>query len=79
MEQRTNRQRARVAELTLIAGYGSTDVRLEPDCPVIDALTDLRHFCDARGLEFGNLDRIAHGHYLAELEETRNGDEARQA
>lgn len=34
---------------------------------VTDALCDLRHLCDAHGLDFGNLDRIGYGHYQAEL------------
>lgn len=33
---------------------------------VIDALTDLRHWCDARGWDVAALDRVAHDHYLAE-------------
>ncbi len=36
---------------------------------VCDLLTDLRHYCDEQGLDFGAEDRTAHGHYLAELAE----------
>ena len=34
-----------------------------------DLLADARHFCDRFGLCYGDLDRTAHRHYLAELEE----------
>ena len=34
---------------------------------LIDLLADARHWCDAHGRCFGDLDRIAHEHYLAEL------------
>jgi hypothetical protein len=33
---------------------------------VIDILADLRHLCDKRGWDFGDLDRIAYGHYCTE-------------
>lgn len=35
---------------------------------VIEALTDLRHFCAKYGLTFTDLDRYAHEHYLRETE-----------
>ena len=41
------------------------------DEDVIDALTDLRHYCDQQDLSFWNRDAIAHDHYLAELEDER--------
>lgn len=34
---------------------------------LIDLLADARHWCDAHGRCFGDLDRVAHDHYLAEL------------
>jgi hypothetical protein len=40
----------------------------DPECSVIDILTDLRHYCDREGLDMGHLDRIARGHYLVECE-----------
>jgi len=44
----------------------------EPGEPgVIDLLADLRHYCDAHKLDFANLDRIAYGHYTAEVGEAR--------
>jgi len=36
------------------------------DEQVIDCLTDLRHFCDAYGLDFADLDHIAYNHYIEE-------------
>ncbi len=41
---------------------------IEAETNVIDLLTDLRHYCDRERLCLGDLDRIAHGHYTAELE-----------
>jgi hypothetical protein len=66
-----NRARGKRAQKALRRAYGRSEVRLEPDCAVIDALTDLRHFCDTMQLDFGNCDRIAHDHYLSELAEAR--------
>lgn len=36
---------------------------------VIDILSDLRHLCDMRGWDFGELDRIAYQHYVPEKRE----------
>lgn len=46
--------------------YGDT-----PETDITDLLADIRHFCDANGLDFANLDRMAYQHYLAELGEER--------
>lgn len=35
-------------------------------CGLIDFLADARHWCDLHGHCFGDLDRIAYGHYAAE-------------
>ena len=40
----------------------------EDETAVIDMLTDLRHYCDAAGLCFGDLDHLAYIHYAAERE-----------
>ena len=37
------------------------------DCALRDVLTDLRHFCDINGLDFGAIDERAHDEYLEEL------------
>ncbi len=41
----------------------------DPGAAVTDVLADLRHFCDRHSLDLGSLDKLAHSHYLAELEE----------
>ncbi len=38
---------------------------------LIDLLADARHWCDRKELCFGDLDRMAHQHYLAELSDER--------
>ncbi|MFO0901196.1 MAG: hypothetical protein U0836_27535 [Pirellulales bacterium] len=35
---------------------------------LVDLLADARHWCDREERDFGKLDRLAHEHYLAELE-----------
>lgn len=72
-----NEKRAARAKRALCHVYGRAEVRLEPECAVIDILTDLRHFCDSARLAFGELDRIAHGHYVSERGEARHGDSTR--
>lgn len=37
-----------------------------------DLLADARHWCDQRNLSYGDVDRLAHQHYLAEREENRS-------
>lgn len=37
---------------------------------VSDILANLRHYCDAHGFDFAELDRAAHQHYLHELKFT---------
>ena len=66
----TNEERAnRVGQLleAFRNAHGDSGTSAEED--VIDFLTDLRHFCDRTELNLGDLDRIAHGHYLAGLDE----------
>lgn len=38
------------------------------DC-VRDLLTDLRHYCDTYGIDFGYEDDVAHDNYLSELKD----------
>ena len=40
----------------------------------MDLLTDARHWCDLNGQSFGELDRRAHQHYLAEIHETKRSN-----
>lgn len=41
---------------------------------IIDLLTDARHWCDRNGEDFAALDRIAHQHYLAELNDEQHDE-----
>jgi hypothetical protein len=41
------------------------------DEAVIDLLADLRHFCEARRIDYGSCDRIAQRHFEAETGEQR--------
>jgi hypothetical protein len=57
-----NRARAR-----RIATILQTTNMYEPGLTgAIDLLSDLRHYCDSQGLDFGLCDRRAYDHYLAE-------------
>jgi len=59
------------AEAALAVFFDLEDA--DPGAAVTDVLADLRKFCDQHGLCFGDLDRTAYQHYLAELEEKRHG------
>ena len=39
----------------------------DPAQDAAELLADIRHFCDRRGLAYHELDRRAHGYYLAEV------------
>jgi hypothetical protein len=56
-----------IAKRALVAAYNEEN---EPNICIIDLLADLRHICDAAGLDFGALDHDAYQHYCAELFET---------
>ncbi len=60
-----NDQRSALAEKTL-APYGPKTEGI--DTAITDALANFRHLCDREGLCYGDLDRMAHVHYLEELE-----------
>lgn len=66
-----NKETARRAKLTaavigLRAEMGGQHIEHERDDIVADLLADLRHYCDAHGLDFADLDRRAYGNYTAE-------------
>lgn len=61
-EKAKNRRKVERANRALTI-YG---VRTEGDAAVIDLLADLRHFCEARGMDFDDLNRIAGNHYTDE-------------
>ncbi len=57
--------RVAVIERILRSHCGTDSVNPEQD--VADILADLRHYCDAHGLAYHELDRKAHGFYVAEV------------
>ncbi len=63
----TNAARAERLDAVL-RGYDSDDTDRGS---LIDLLADARHWCDRRGECFGDLDLVAHDHYLAELSDER--------
>jgi hypothetical protein len=58
--------RVALVERILETNYG-TDFLIDPEQDAAEILADLRHYCDAHGLAFHELDRKAHGFYLAEV------------
>ncbi len=40
---------------------------------LIDFLADARHWCDQHALSYAQLDRLAHSHYLAEVNDSKGG------
>ena len=56
-----------IAKRALCAGYEAGEE--DPEASIGDLLADLRHLCDALGLDFGELERRGYGYYVAELED----------
>lgn len=63
----TNTERVRRFETSLTRYCDDHDTVAN----LIDLLADARHWCDLHQQCYGDLDRIAHYHYLAELSEER--------
>jgi len=68
----TNKMRARRALKALNAyralmGLDRTTGGAMLDESVIDILTDLRHLCNQKGLDFKGVDRCAESHFLVEV------------
>lgn len=61
----TNTERAAKAaeKVKGYAGEKADDVGAD----VVDLLVDLRHYCDAEGLDFGRLNRAARNHHEEEV------------
>jgi len=57
--------RVELVERMLKINYG-TDPLIDPEQDAAELLADLRHYCDAHGLAFHELDRKAQGFYVAE-------------
>ena len=53
-----------IAKRAIIAGYEAGEN--DPEACIADLLADLRHLCDALGLDFADLDERAYGHYVDE-------------
>jgi hypothetical protein len=54
----------------LLEHYGDDD----PADRLVDMLADARHWCDLNGQSFWELDRRAHKHYLAEIDENNRSN-----
>src|SRR5688572_15254897 len=56
--------------VVVLSDYGTDNTYV--GC-LTDFLTDARHWCDRNKQCFGDIDRMAHQHYLAELHDERQG------
>ena len=61
----TNDERALKAALKVKGYAGENADDIEAD--VCDMLVDLRHYCDAVGLDFGRINRTARNHHEEEV------------
>lgn len=69
----TNKDRIRWARKALDKHAELTCSETEaPETQAIDLLCNLRHWCDAVGVNFDDLNRIAAGHYAAEKQEDQH-------
>lgn len=64
-----NSQKRAIARIKKATTLAERDY--EPEWLVRDILADLRHYCDAKGVDFAEEDRIAHHNYRVELSEDR--------
>ena len=66
--RRTERARAALRTSSTHTEYLSAGRTSDADrrAALRDLLTDLRHYCDAYGLDYLQADRTAHDHYLTE-------------
>lgn len=49
-----------------VHGPSPTYLQDSPDEVITDFLTDLRHYCDLRGLDYSKLSQWAYAHYVVE-------------
>jgi len=59
---------ARVKKIKKLLGLRGNDTNTEY-YRVADAVTDLMHFCDSKGIDFDQEMRMADTYYISELEE----------
>ena len=64
LEPPNNERAAKAAEK--VKGYAGKKAK-DVEADVVDFLVDLRHYCDAMGLDFGRLNRSARHHHEAEV------------
>lgn len=64
LEPTNNERAAKAAEK--VKGYAGEKAE-DVEADVVDLLVDLRHYCDAVGLDFGRLNRTARHHHEAEV------------
>lgn len=64
LDPTNNERAAKVAEK--VKGYAGEKAE-DVEADVVDLLVDLRHYCDAVGLDFGRLNRTARHHHEAEV------------
>ncbi len=64
-DQSENQGRVRAAEKAIRAGNASFDER-DVRSNAADLLTDLRHYCDAKDIDFAAVLDTSYEHYLAE-------------
>jgi hypothetical protein len=75
-QSKANRNRAKEVEAVIdvfrreAATKADAPLRtIRRDETLVDLLSNIRHWCDSRGLEFHVLDRLAYRHYSEELGE----------
>lgn len=86
---KTNKDRAARAGAALLAHQtkdccGSSfqaraEIAADPEAVLSYLLSDLRHWADEKGLDFGKADCRAYGNYSVEMVEARREREAREA
>jgi hypothetical protein len=68
LDNQSRRRRA----LRAIRAHKNNDKGHIYNFDVVDVLTDLRHYCEARGFDFSDLDRQSYDHYIEESRRLSN-------
>lgn len=71
MKNTTPQQRATAVARVLRHTYEDIKTQAVTAQNVTDMLTDLRHLCDAKKIDFAARNRIAYTHYCAETHTTK--------
>lgn len=64
-----NKYRCITIKRAILASY--EDAEDDIGSALTDVLADLRHLCDAVGLDFFDHDKVAYGHYSAEMVDSK--------